>query len=157
MRGIALVFVVLTSAVAAGCGGSASTDTGVNATLSVSTTDANEALTQIASQAETVISEQVQGITSSTSKEDVTARLGEAQTQLESLADQLDNMETDDETLAAARDRLHDALHGLADQAGDLQESVASGDIQGAMQQLQSSDALAELQQAIQDIRAQSG
>lgn len=133
-----------------------STDTGVNATLSVSTTDASEALTQIASQAETVISEQVQGITSSTSKEDVTARLGEAQTQFESLAEQLDNMETGDETLAA-RDRLRDALQGLADQTGDLQESVASGDIQGAMQQLQSSDALAEVQQAIQDIRAQSG
>ena len=152
-----LLLLICACAVATGCGGSASTDTDADATVSISTAGASATLAQIADQAETVISDQREAITSSTSKEDVSARLGEAQAQVESLAEQLDAVQTDDEVLAAARDRLHEGLHALADQTGELQQSVESGDIEGAIQQLQSSDAITEIRQAIEEIRAQSG
>jgi hypothetical protein len=144
-------------ALAAGCGGSAGTDTSGNATVSVSTGDASTTLQQIATRAQTIVTTQIQGLATSTSTDDAAAKLSEAQTQLEQLASQIDNVETDNETLTQARDRLHDALHELADQVGEWETSVSQGDLQQAVQQVASSQALADLRAAIQDVQAQAG
>ena len=144
-------------ALAAGCGGSASTDTAGNATLSVSTTGASATLHQIATQAQAVVTTKIQQLATSTSSSDVAARLGEAQTQLESLATRTASVQTDNENAAAARDRLHDALQALADQVGQAQTNVENGDAQQALQDLLSSPAVADLRQAVQSAMAQSG
>jgi DNA repair exonuclease SbcCD ATPase subunit len=144
-------------ALVAGCGGSASTDTSGNATVGVSTGDAAATLDQIATQAQTIVSTQIQAIASSTSTDEAAAKLMQARSQLDQLATQIDTVETDNESLAQARDRLHDALHELADQVGDWQTSVGEGDLQKAIQQVSSSQALADLRAAIQSVQAQAG
>jgi chromosome segregation ATPase len=152
------LLIVFACALLAGCGGSASTNTlGTSATLSVDTTAAAQNLQQIATQAQTLISSQLQQISTSTSSADASARLAEAQTKVESLATQLDDVQTDNPNLARARDELHDALHSLAGQLGQLKQSVESGNLQQAVQQLSSSTALADVQQAVQDLQSQAG
>jgi chromosome segregation ATPase len=143
-------------ALAAGCGGSAGTDTSGNATLSVSTTGASAELQQIATEAQTVVTAKIQSMATLTSTDDAAAKLGEAKTQLDQLATRLDNVQTDNATLAQARVSLHDALHELADQVGQWQTSVSNGDLQQAMQQVSSSQALSDLRAAIQDVRTQA-
>src|SRR4051795_4609800 len=141
---------------AAGCGGSASTDTAGNATVSVSTTGASSALKEVATQAQAVVTTKIQQLATSTprggarraravsppktqqpapstSSDDVAAQLGDTQTQLEDLAARAANVQTDNENLAAARDQLHDALQALADQVGDAKTSVENGDLQQAV------------------------
>lgn len=142
---------------AVGCGGSASTDTAGNATVSVSTTGAGSALQQIATQAQAIVTTKIGQLATSTSSEDVAAQLGDAQAQLESLADRTENVQTDNENMAAARDQLHDALHALADQVGEAKDSVENGDAQQALQDLLSSSAVSDLRQAAQSVTAQSG
>jgi hypothetical protein len=152
-----LLACVTLSALAAGCGGSASTDTAGNATVSVSTTGASSTLQQIATQAQAVVATKIQALATSTSSDDVAAQLGDAQTQLEDLATRTESVQTDNENAAAARDQLHDALHDLADQVGQAQTSVENGDAQQALQDLLSSPAVADLRQAVQSAMSQSG
>jgi len=142
---------------AAGCGGSASTDTAGNATVSVSTTGASSALKEVATQAQAVVTTKIQQLATSTSSDDVAAQLGDTQTQLEDLAARAANVQTDNENLAAARDQLHDALQALADQVGDAKTSVENGDLQQAVQDLLTSSAVTDLRQAVQSVTAQSG
>src|SRR3954468_19833975 len=157
MRRMLFLASVALCAVTAGCGGSASTDTARNATVSGSTTGASSALQQIATQAQAVVTTKVQQLATSTSSDDVAAQLGDAQTQLEDLATRTENIETDNENLATARDKLHDALQALADQIGQSKESVENGDAQQALQDLLSSSAVADLRSAAQSVMAQSG
>ena len=157
MRRLLLLSCAALCALAAGCGGSASTDTSGSVTLSTSTGDAAATLQQIATQAQSVVSTQIQALATSTSTEDAAAKLTEAKTQLDGLASQLDGVQTDDENLTQARDRLHDALHDLADQVGEWQTSVSQGDVQQTLQQVSSSQALADLRAAIQDVQSQAG
>jgi soluble cytochrome b562 len=159
MRRTLLLFAVI-GLLAAGCGGSASTDTlGTSGTVgaTVNTGAAAQSLRSIAARAQAVITTKIQQLATTTSSADVAARLGEARTQIEDLAQQTENVETDDANLAQARDRLHDALDALADQIGDAQSSVQSGDTQQAIQDLLSSSVVTDLRQAIQGVMNQSG
>jgi len=152
MRAGLVILCICAEAFLAGCGGSASNESGTVGG-SVNSAAAQQELRQIATQAQALIASQV----AQTSTADAAARLGEAQTKIESLATQLDDVQTDNPDLAQARDKLHDGLHALANQVGQLQQSVESGNIQQAIEQLSSSTAVTEVQQAIQDVMNQSG
>jgi len=155
-----MLLLALAGLLLAGCGGSASTDTlGTSGTVgaTVNTSAAAQSLQDIAARAQAVVTAQLQQLATTTSSADVSAGLGDARSQIEDLADQTENVETDNESLAHARDRLHDALHALADQIGEAQSSVESGDMQQAIQGLLSSSTVTDLRQAIQDVTNQTG
>lgn len=144
----------------AACGGSAGGDTlsstgTVGAT--VDTTAAAQQLQDMANQAQAIVTTKLQQLSTSTSSSDVSARMEEARTQLEQLAQRVEEVDTNDEAQAQARDQLHDALHELADQVGDAREKVESGNAQEAFSDLMSSSAVTDLRQAIQNLQAQSG
>jgi predicted nuclease with TOPRIM domain len=147
-------------ALAAACGGSAGGDTlGSTGTVgvTVNTTAASQQLQDMASQAQAIVTTKLQQLSTSTSSSDVSARLEEAHTQLEDLAQRVEEVDTNDENQAEARDRLHDALHELSDQVEGARENVESGNAQEAFNNLMSSSAVTDLRQAIQSIQAQSG
>jgi predicted nuclease with TOPRIM domain len=154
-----LIFVAFTAFVlaflAAACGTSSSTDTLGSASATVDTAAAGQKLQQIATEVQTLVSDQLQQGVSSSS--DLTARLDQAQAQLDELAQSAENVETENADLAEARDNLHDALHALSDEVAQLQADVESGNAEQAIQQLMSSQALSDLRAAIQDVKSQSG